>query len=127
MTIRLNRILDDLQLTQILNIIFSNSPGIVVIRAIARTGHHGTSVPWVYLFNEISGRYTATFISFDDLLENFWLWLDTVKLMTIALFKRRAISEVIFRCVEEGDRVFSLGDCCLQRTFRIEVVAENLA
>ena len=107
MAIRLNRILDDLHLSQILTTIFRNSPGIVVIRAIARTGHHGTSVPWVYLFNEISGRYTATFISFDDLLENFWLWLDTIELMAIALFQRRAISEVIFRCVEEGDRVYS--------------------
>ena len=27
--------------------------------------------------------------------------------MAIALFQRRGISEVIFRCVEEGDRVYS--------------------
>ena len=147
MTIRLNRILDDLQLTQILTTIFSNSPGIVVKRAIARTGHHGTSVPWVYLFNEITQRYTATFISFDDLLENFWLWLDTIELMAIsltawlryALFQRRGISEVIFQCVEEGDkpkghgfatRILSsawLGNCHLQRAFRIKAVAKNLA
>ena len=106
MKTRLNRILDDRQLTEILARIFLNQP-IKVVRAIARTGHHGTSVPWVYLFNEITQRYTATFISFDDLLENFWIWLDTIELMTIALFQRQAISEVIFRCVEEGDRVFS--------------------
>ena len=106
MSIRLNRILDDRQLTQILSTIFRNSP-VVVKRAIARTGHHGTSVPWVYLYNEITDKYTATFISFADLIENFWLWLDTVKLLAIALFQRRAISEVIFRCVEEGDRVYS--------------------
>ena len=107
MAIRLNRILNDLQLTQILTTIFRNSPGVVVKRAIARTGRNQSSVPWVYLFNEITQRHTATFISFDDLLDNFWLWLDTIELMAIALFQRNCISEVIFRCVEQGDRVYS--------------------
>ena len=107
MAIRLNRILDDLQLTQILTTIFRNSPGVVVKRAIARTGRNQSSVPWVYLFNEITQRYTATFISFNDLLENFWLWMDTIELMATALFQRQAISEVIYQCLEEGDRVYS--------------------
>ena len=106
MAIRLNRILDDRQLTEVLTRIFLNQP-IKVVRAIARTGRNQSSVPWVYLFNEITQRYTATFISFDDLLENFWLWLDTIELMAIALFQRQAISEVIYHYVEEGDRVYS--------------------
>ena len=106
MTIRLNRILDDQQLTEILTRIFLNQP-VKVVRAIARTGRNQSSVPWVYLYNEITNRYTATFISFGDLLGNFWAWLDTIELMAIALLQRRAISEVIFHCVEEGDRVYS--------------------
>ena len=106
MAIRLNRILDDRQLTEVLTRIFLNQP-IKVVRAIARTGRNQSSVPWVYLFNEITQRYTATFISFDDLLENFGEWLDTIELMAIALLQRQAISEVIYHCLEEGDRVYS--------------------
>ena len=103
--LRLNRILDSEQITDILKTLFINRP-IKIIRVIARSGRGGSSVPWVYLKNEITGDRVATFISFQDLLHNFWAWLETVKLLVIAHFQRQAISKVVWFFVNQGDRVY---------------------
>ena len=86
MTHQINRILTDNQIVEILNTIFINRP-IKILRTICRTGRNATSVPWIHYQNEITGDRLATFISFDDLLQNFWVWLETVNLFAIAFFQ----------------------------------------
>ena len=106
MTHQINRILSDEYTTKILKFIFKNR-AVKILRTIARTGRHNTSVPWVYYKNEITQNKFSTFISLKDLLQNFWVWLETVNLFAIAFFKRLAISEIIYRYfVNEGDHVF---------------------
>ena len=104
MTPRINRILDDTAIAQILERIFINRP-IKVLRTISRTGRN--SISWLHYENEVTGQRLATFVSFEDLLRSFWIWLESVNLMAIALFQRQAISEVVFAVVEVGDSVFS--------------------
>lgn len=106
MSIRLNRILDDTQIDALLKTIFCNQP-ITVLKTIARTGRNRSSVSWVYLQHDLTLTRTATFISFNDLVDNFFIWLDTIELMAIALFQRRAISEVAYLYFQEEDRVYS--------------------
>lgn len=106
MAIKLNRILDDIQIAQILRTIFCNKP-ITVLRTIARTGRNRSSVSWVYLQHDLTLTRTATFISFDELLANFFIWLDTVELMAIAIFQRQALNEAMYLIFAEEDRVYS--------------------
>ena len=106
MAIRLNRILDDTQIDRILKTIFCNKP-ITVLRTIARTGRNQSSVSWVYLQHDVTQKRTATFISFNELLENFFIWLDTVELMAIAIFQRQALNEAMYLIFQEEDRVYS--------------------
>ena len=103
MSLRINRILDDTAIAQILERLFINRP-IKIIRTISRTGRN--SISWVHYENEVTGQRLATFVSFEDLLRSFWIWLETVNLMAIAIFQRQAISEVVFAVVEVGERVF---------------------
>lgn len=107
MPLYINRILNDEHLTSILNYIFIDRP-VSIIRTISRTGRNKSSVPWVYYVNEITGQKFSTFISFQDLLENFWVWLESVNLFAIAFFQRQKISEVVWHFVKVGDHVFSL-------------------
>ena len=107
MNVRINRILDQDQIASILETLLSSRP-IKILKVIARTGKNASSVPWVYYSNELSGDRNATFISFKDLLSNFWIWLSTLELMTLALLKRVAISKVVWHFVEEGDQIYSL-------------------
>ena len=106
MAIKLNRILDNTQIDQILKTIFCNKP-ITVLRTIARTGRNRSSVSWVYLQHDLTLTRTATFISFDELLANFFIWLDTVELMAIAIFQRQALNEAMYLIFQEEDRVYS--------------------
>ena len=106
MALRLNRILDDIQIDQILKTIFCNKP-ITVLKTIARTGRNKSSVSWVYLQHDVTLTRTATFISFDELIANFFIWLDTIELMAIAIFQRRAIDEAAYLYFQEEDRVYS--------------------
>ena len=107
MTLYVNRILDDEYITKILNCIFINRP-VSIIRTISRTGRNKSSVPWLYYVNEITGQKFSTFISFQDLLQNFWVWLESVNLFAIAWFQRQKISEVVWHFVKVGDHIFSL-------------------
>lgn len=106
MSHQINRILTDNQITEILNTIFINRP-IKILRSLSATGHHKTSVPWVYYVNEITQESMASFISFKDLLQNFWVWLESVNLFALAFFQRLAISEIIYRnFINNGDHVY---------------------
>ena len=102
----LNRILDREQIASILNTIFAKRP-VKILRVIARSGKNASSVPWIYYSNELTGDRFATFISFNDLLQNFWVWLSTLELTMMAMFKRIAISKVVTLFVSEGDHVYS--------------------
>jgi hypothetical protein len=93
---QINRILPESLVNKLLEFIFVGRP-IKLLKTVEATGHHNTSVPWVYYVNEITGQKFATFVSLKDLLVRFYAWLETVNLMAIALVKRLAISEVIFR------------------------------
>ena len=103
----INRILDREQIASILDTLLANRP-VKILRVIARTGKNTSSVPWIYYSNQLTGDRFATFISFDDLIQNFWIWLSTVELTMMAMFKRIAISKVVTLFVSEGDCVYSL-------------------
>ena len=118
----LNRILNREQIASILDNLLANRP-VKILRVISRTGKHSSSVPWVYYSNELTdagasrqaelvGLPTAidrfaTFISFDALIQHFWIWLSTLELTMMAIFKRIAISKAIALFVSEGDCVYS--------------------
>ena len=102
----LNRILDREQITSILENLLVDRP-VKILRVIARSGKNASSVPWIYYSNEITGDRCATFISFDDLIQNFWVWLSTLELTMMAMFKRIAVSKAIALFVSQGDCVYS--------------------
>ena len=125
MNARLNRILDSEQITQILATLLTNRP-IKILKVIVRTGRQQSSVPWVYYVNEITGDRYATFVSFQDLLASFWVWLSTVELMAITMFKRQAISRVVWNYVREGDIVYSLKHGWASVVDKDETIHENV-
>ena len=51
----LNRILDREQVASILDTLLANRP-VKILRVIARTGKHASSVPWVHYSNELTGE-----------------------------------------------------------------------
>ena len=104
MTLQINRILDDSAIAQILDKLFVNRP-VKILKTISRIGRN--QISWIHYSNEITGQRFATFVSFADLLRSFWLWLETVNLLAIALFQRQAISEVVWHFVGEGDLLYS--------------------
>ena len=103
---RINRILDSEQITSILETLLIDRP-VKIIRVIARSGRNNSSVPWLYFENQLSGDRTATFISFEEILKNFWIWLELIQLTIQALYKRINISKVIWQFVETGNLVYS--------------------
>lgn len=103
MTFQITKFLSEDTIVDLLYTLFCNRP-IKFLRIIPRTGR--SQVSWIH-FEEISGRRMATFISFDELLQGFWMWLETVNLMLLAIGIKRTISEVVYHCVAIGDRVFS--------------------
>ena len=107
MTLQINRILNDEYITNILNFIFVNRP-VKIIRTIARTGVHASSVPWLYYTNEITGQRFATFISLQDLLSSFWVWLESINIFAIAFNIRKQISKIVYHFLNVGDHIFSL-------------------
>ena len=100
---QITRLLDGDTIDSIIRTIFIDKP-LTILKTAARMGRSG--VGWIYVQNDITGQKRASFLSFDVLLEGFWVWLSTVKLMAIALVKRMTIAEVIYNFVNEGDRVY---------------------
>ena len=106
MEARLNRILDQEQISQILEVLLIDRP-LKILKVIARSGKQQTSVPWIYYENEITKNRFASFVSFKDLTINFWRWLATVQLLAIAILKRQAISKAVWHYVQVGDWIYS--------------------
>ena len=98
---RINRILQPEQIAEILDTLFSNRP-IKILRTIARTGKYAQSVPWVHYECEITGMRRATFISFQDLLQGFWAWLECANLMLMTLWEVNAVIKTIWSVLRVG-------------------------
>ena len=102
---RINRILDSEQIALILETLLIDCP-VKIIRVIARSGRNASSVPWLHFENQLSGDRAATFISFEEILKNFWIWLESIRLTIQALYKRINISKVIWQFVETDNLVY---------------------
>ena len=102
---QINQILNPSYIHDALDLLLINQP-ITILRTIARTGRNGSSVPWVYWENNITGRRTATFISFTDLLQGFWAWLETIQLLVFSFWEKQAIAQAIWHAIEVGDWVY---------------------
>ena len=109
-THRVNRLLPDQQVEAILRTLLLNRP-VRILRTLVRTGRN--QISWIYIENEITGDRTATFVSFADLEEAFWTWLESAKLLALAVWQRIAISRVVWQFVPVGARVYhrQLGWC----------------
>ena len=97
-----NRLLHQDQLEAVINLLLGGK--VTVLRIIARTGKYRQGTSWVY-FESIAGR-RATFVSFDDLLEAFFAYLETIQIMFLSLNARVAISKVIWQLADVGDAVW---------------------
>ncbi|MDJ0594272.1 MAG: hypothetical protein QNJ72_30560 [Pleurocapsa sp. MO_226.B13] len=108
----INRLLSSEQIEAILCTLLINCP-VRILRVIARTGKFAQSVSWVYIENEITEQRSSTFISFADLEEAFWAWLETVKLLALAVWQRIGISKAVWAIVPVGAKVHhrQLGWC----------------
>ena len=102
---QINRILQPEQIAEILDTLFVNRP-IKILRTIARTGKYAQSVPWVYYECELTGMRRATFISFQDLLQGFWAWLECANLMLMTLWEINAVTKTIWSVLRVGIWVF---------------------
>jgi hypothetical protein len=102
---QINRNLHHEQVKAVLEFVFVNRP-LKLIKVLATTGKYNQSVPWVYYECELTGMRRATFISFQDLLEAFWSWLETINLLAISLWERNAVSREIWSAIEAGESIY---------------------
>lgn len=101
---RINKILNSEQLQAVLETLFQNRP-IKIIRIIAATGR--SQVTWIHIENILNKRRMASFLSFDDLIENFWEWLLMLEMFALAAWKINRIRECVWNLVSIGDRILS--------------------
>ena len=104
----INRILHNEQIEQVLRTLLINKP-VKLLKFIARTGRNSTSVPWIYIENEITGERMSTFVSMKDVFLAFWTWLETAQVLFLAFWQRISISKVIWQYVEIGETVYNQG------------------
>ena len=97
-----NRLLHQDQLAAVINLLLGGK--VTILRIIARTGKYRQGTSWVY-FESIAGR-RATFVSFDDLLEAFFAYLETIQIMFLSMNTKIAISKVIWQLANVGDTVW---------------------
>jgi hypothetical protein len=102
MLTRINKILNSEQLEAVLQILFQNRP-IKIIRIIAATGR--SQVTWIHLENILNQRRMASFLSFDDLIGNFWEWLVTLEMFALAAWEINRIRECVWHLVDKSDRI----------------------
>ena len=102
----INRILQPEQLRAVLQTLFANRP-VQILRTIAKTGKYNQSVPWVYYECKLTGSRRATFISFENLLQGFWAWLECTNLMLLATFAKQAVKCAIWAALPLGTWVYS--------------------
>ncbi|MDJ0594414.1 MAG: hypothetical protein QNJ72_31305 [Pleurocapsa sp. MO_226.B13] len=100
---RINRLLPDQQIEAILRTLLINRP-VRILKTLVRTGRN--QISWIYIENEITGDRTATFVSFADLLEAFWTWLESAQLMLMALWQRETVAKAIWQNTDVGTKVY---------------------
>lgn len=101
---RINKILNSQQLLAVLEQVFQARP-VKILRVIAATGK--SQVSWIHMENELSGRRLATFISFADLIQGFWHWLEVLEMFALAAWELNAIATCVWNLLTVGDIVFS--------------------
>ena len=84
--------------------LFQNRP-VKIIRIIAATGR--SQVTWIHIENALNQRRMASFLSFDDLIENFWSWLMTLEMFALAMWEINQIRECVWNLIGIGDCIFS--------------------
>ena len=101
---RINKILNSEQLEAVLQTLFKSRP-VKIIRIIAATGR--SQVTWIHIENALNQRRMATFLSFDDLIENFWSWLMMLEMFALAMWEINRLRECVWNLVCVGDRILS--------------------
>ena len=101
---RINKILNSEQLQAVLQTLFQNRP-VRIIRIIAATGR--SQVTWIHIENVLNKRRMASFLSFDDLIKNFWEWLLMLEMFALAAWEIARIRECVWNLVRIGDRILS--------------------
>lgn len=99
---RINKILNSEQLEAVLQTLFQNRP-IKIIRIIAATGR--SQVTWIHIENVLNHRRMASFLSFDDLIQNFWEWLLMLEMFAASAWEINQIRECVWSLVDIGDRI----------------------
>lgn len=105
---RINKILNSEQLEAVLQTLFQNRP-VKIIRIIAATGR--SQVTWIHIENALNQRRMASFLSFDDLIKNFWQWLLMLEMFALAAWEINRIRECVWNLVCIGDRILSKDNC----------------
>ena len=105
---RINKILNSEQLQAVLQMLFQSRP-VKIIRIIAATGR--SQVTWIHIENVLNRRRMASFLSFDDLIKNFWSWLLVLEMFALAAWEINQIRECVWSLVNIGDRVLSKDSC----------------
>ena len=105
---RINKILNSEQLQAVLQMLFQSRP-VKIIRIIAATGR--SQVTWIHIENVLNRRRMASFLSFDDLIKNFWLWLLALEMFALAAWEINQIRECVWSLVNISDRVLSKDSC----------------
>jgi len=101
---RINKILNSEQLQAVLETLFQSRP-VRIIRVIAATGR--SQVTWIHIENVLNHRRMASFLSFDDLIKNFWEWLLMLEMFALAAWEIKQIRECVWNLVSVGDRILS--------------------
>jgi len=101
---RINKILNCDQLEAVLQILFQSRP-VKIIRIIAATGR--SQVTWIHIENVLNQRRMASFLSFDDLIKNFWEWLLMLEMFALAAWEIDRLRECVWNLVCIGDLVLS--------------------
>lgn len=101
---RINKILNSEQLQAVLQTLFQSRP-VKIIRVIAATGR--SQVTWIHIENVLNQRRMASFLSFDDLIKNFWEWLLMLEMFAASAWEINRIRECVWNLIDIGDRILS--------------------
>ena len=101
-----NQLLPVEYLKSVLETLIADRP-LKLLRFIPQTGR--SKVAWIYVENTLNKSRYSTFISFADLLDSFFCWLETAKLTLMAYWQKAVISRIIEPLYEVGDLVYSPG------------------
>ena len=104
---RINKILNSEQLKAVLQTLFQNRP-IKIIRIIAATGR--SQVTWIHIENVLNQRRMASFLSFDDLIKNFWEWLIMLEMFALSAWELNQIRECVWNLAYIGNSIFCKGN-----------------